>query len=78
MFHFVALVLHCVPGRNHPEVCHQCLLKQLLCTAVKQSDKPSVAEVDRIHAEVIEAITQLYEEHKHLIPGWESRPLHII
>ena len=28
-----------------------------------------------MHAQVVEAIVQLYDRYKHLIPGWESRPL---
>jgi hypothetical protein len=42
---------------------------------VKQCDNPTEDEVDRVHALVVEAVLQLYERYKHLIPGWEDRPL---
>ena len=28
-----------------------------------------------MHALVVEAVVQLFERYKHLIPGWEDRPL---
>ena len=48
-----------------------------LLPAVKQCDNPTDEEVDRVHAQVVAALVQLYDRYKHLIPGWESRPLHI-
>ena len=54
------------------------LMKILGCDAVKQSDNPSAAEVDRVHGLLVESLSRMYAEHKHLVPGWENRPLHII
>ena len=45
---------------------------------MKQSDSPSAAEVDRVHALLVESLSRMFEEHKHLVPGWENRALHII
>jgi len=46
-----------------------------ICPAVKQCDNPTDEEVDRVHALVVEALVQLYERYKHLVPGWETRHL---
>jgi hypothetical protein len=46
--------------------------------AVKQCDNPTDEEVDRLHALVVEALVQLYERYKHLLPGWENRPLLVL
>lgn len=54
------------------------MLRNVACDAVKQSDSPSAAEVDRVHALLAESLSRMYAEHKHLVPGWETRPLHII
>ncbi len=48
------------------------------CDAVTQSDNPTPAEVDRVHALLVESLSRMYAEHRHLVPGWETRPLHII
>ena len=45
---------------------------------MKQSDSPSAAEVDRVHALLVESLSRMFGEHKHLVPGWENRALHII
>ena len=46
--------------------------------AVKQCDNPTDEEVDRVHALVVEAVVQLYERYKHLVPGWENRLLLVL
>ena len=48
-----------------------------MVVAVKQCDNPTDEEVDRVHAQVVEAIVKLYDRYKYLIPDWESRPLFI-
>lgn len=53
-------------------------LRGLTGDAVEQSDNPSAAEVDRVHALLVESLSRMYDEHKHLVPGWVNRPLHII
>ncbi|BDA41498.1 hypothetical protein COCOBI_02-2790 [Coccomyxa sp. Obi] len=40
---------------------------------VKQADDPSAEEVDRVHAAVVAAIRSLFDQHKHLIPGWQHK-----
>lgn len=45
--------------------------------AVKQATEPSAEEVDRVHAAVVAAIRSLFDQHKHLIPGWQHRVLQI-
>ncbi len=45
--------------------------------AVKQTDNPSAEEVDRVHAAVVAAIRSLFDQHKHLIPGWQHKVLQI-
>lgn len=47
----------------------------VLWGAVKQHDNPSQAYVDEIHAKVIKSLVDNYELHRHLLPGWEERPL---
>ena len=54
------------------------MLNRVACVVVKQSDNPSAAEVDRVHALLVESLSRMYAEHRHLVPGWENRPLHII
>ena len=44
--------------------------------AVRQNDHPSREEVDRVHAQVVEALKTLFEQHKHLV-GWEDKHLEI-
>ena len=45
------------------------------CTAVTQRDKPTDKEVEQLHAKVVAAIETLYYRHRHLVPGFENRPL---
>ena len=65
-------VLHECDGHQLP-----CLISHDTCEwpAVKQCDNPTEEEADKVHALLVEAIVQLYERYRHLIPGWESRPL---
>lgn len=46
--------------------------------AVVQQDDPSREYVDAVHAQVVEAVQQLYNKHRHVLPGWESRDLTIV
>lgn len=46
-------------------------------TAVKQADNPSQSEVDDLHAKFVQAIRDMYMEHRGQL-GWEHRPLEII
>ncbi len=43
-----------------------------------QCDCPSQEEVDRVHARFTRAIAELFDAHKHLLPGWEAKPLRIV
>ena len=43
-----------------------------------QSDKPSAEEVDRLHARFTHDIVALFDAHKHLLPGWEAKQLHVV
>ena len=51
---------------------------RVLCRAVPQCDKPSAEEVDRLHARFTRDIVALFDAHKHLLPGWEAKQLHIV
>ena len=42
---------------------------------VQQNDSPTKAEVEALHQQVQDAIAGLYARHRHLLPGWKSRPL---
>ena len=46
--------------------------------AVAQCDKPSAEEVDRLHARFTHDIVALFDAHKHLLPGWEAKRLHVV
>jgi hypothetical protein len=47
--------------------------KSLTC---KQVERPSQVEVDELHRRVVEAVKELYEEHREEAgPEWVSRPL---
>ena len=46
--------------------------------AVAQCDKPSAEEVDRLHARFTHDIAALFDAHKHLLPGWEAKRLHVV
>lgn len=41
-------------------------------------DEPSYQEVDQLHAQVTEAVRQLYLRHRHLVPGYEDKDLEIV
>eukprot|EP00884_Botryococcus_braunii_P015866 jgi/Botrbrau1/2963/Bobra.0026s0031.1 len=42
---------------------------------VVQCDNPSQEYVDEIHAKVLKTLVDNYNLHRHLLPGWEHRPL---
>ncbi len=46
--------------------------------AVVQKDAPSPEEIDAVHQRFCEAITELFDMHKHLMPGWETKQLTIV
>ena len=45
--------------------------------AVEQADEPSQAYIDQVHAQFTAAVQQLYNAHRHVLTGWESRNLEI-
>ncbi|CAK0785740.1 hypothetical protein CVIRNUC_008951 [Coccomyxa viridis] len=45
---------------------------------VRQVDSPSQEEVDEVHQRFKAAIRALFDEHKHLIPGWSTKELLIV
>ncbi|KAK9832853.1 hypothetical protein WJX81_007967 [Elliptochloris bilobata] len=45
---------------------------------VAQCNKPSDEEVDRVHALFTREIMALFDAHKHLLPGWEAKKLHVV
>ena len=44
---------------------------------MEQSSEPSQQQIDKVHAEVVAALETMYYRHRHLMPGFENRPLHI-
>ena len=46
-------------------------------SAVEQCSKPTQQQVDKVHAEVVACLEAMYYRHRHLMPGFENRPLHI-
>ena len=51
---------------------------RVLGDAVDKQENPSKQYVDEIHAQVVEALKQLYYKHRHVLPGWEHRELAIL
>lgn len=45
---------------------------------VKQNDHPTDEEVAETHARVVKALQTSFETHKHLLPGWEHKELHLV
>lgn len=45
--------------------------------AVRKADIPSAEEVERVHEQVMAAIRSLFDQHKHLVPGWHEKELQI-
>ena len=43
--------------------------------AVTQNDSPSDKEVAQLHSQVVATIEAMYYRHRHLVPGFETRPL---
>ena len=46
--------------------------------AVTQEDHPSQEAIDKLHTRFAEATVNLFDEHKHLMPGWETKKLTIV
>ena len=46
--------------------------------AAAQKDNPTHADVDELHARVSEAVRQLYERHRDLLPDLADRRLEIV
>jgi 2-acylglycerol O-acyltransferase 2 len=45
---------------------------------VEQKDDPSQEDVDEVHAQFVAALKALFDGHKHMMPGWESKQLTIV
>ena len=45
--------------------------------AVTKSLDPSPEEVDEVQEKLLAALVALFDEHKHLLPGWENKTLEI-
>ncbi len=45
---------------------------------VAQCDNPSEEQVRETHERFIAAVAELFDQHKHLLPGWEHKRLEII
>lgn len=43
-----------------------------------QVDHPSHEQVDKVHAEVVAAVKQLYMQHRSLVPGFEHKDLDVV
>ena len=50
----------------------------LAVSAVTQIDTPSQEEVDEVHQRFKTALKELFDNHKHLMPGWEAKELLIV
>ena len=46
--------------------------------SVKQSAAPSVEQIDETHAAFVRSLTEAFDEHKHLAPGYETSELVVI
>lgn len=45
---------------------------------MKQVDSPSQEDVNEVHQRFKTAIRALFDEHKHLMPGWSAKELLIV
>ena len=45
--------------------------------AVVQRDEPTQEEVDEVHKRFSDALKALFDQHKHLMAGWNSKELMI-
>jgi hypothetical protein len=43
-----------------------------------QRDEPSLAEVDALHGQVLAALAQIFDAHKHLVPALGGRTLEVL
>ncbi len=50
----------------------------LAVCAVTQIATPSQEEVDEVHQRFKTALKELFDNHKHLMPGWEAKELLIV
>ena len=56
-----------------------CMLSSTpLVYAVAAKQDPSPEEVDEAQAAVLAALALLFDQHKHIMPGWEDKRLDII
>ena len=46
--------------------------------AVKQEDNPGQETIDALHAQYVAALLKLFDNHKHLIPGFEKKQLRVV
>ena len=46
--------------------------------AVTQIESPSQEEVDEVHQRFKAALKELFDSHKHLMPGWDVKELLIV
>lgn len=46
--------------------------------AVTQCDNPTQEQVDETHARFCAQLTEMFDSHKHLMPGWEGKKLRIV
>lgn len=46
--------------------------------AVTQKDHPTQEEIDQLHARFVAATLDLFNEHKHMMPGWETKTLTVV
>ncbi len=49
-----------------------------LSLAVTQIANPSQEEVDEVHQRFKVALKELFDSHKHLMPGWHAKELLIV
>ena len=46
--------------------------------AVTQIESPSQEQVDEVHQRFKAALKELFDSHKHLMPGWDAKELLIV
>lgn len=44
---------------------------------MNRSEDPTPEEVDEVQEKVLAALVALFDQHKHLMPGWENKTLEI-
>ncbi len=48
------------------------------CAAVKLNLEPRPEEVAEVQERLLTALVALFDQHKHLMPGWENKTLEIV